>query len=321
MIHGFQQIQEFRFCFIAKNKYEKEKNLVFSIFLFQLSSYFFSRFFMFFSWHLLLHSFKDRPVLTSTLENMEVVISCKGIWKHLKLLFFHQVSKGRVQGSLDVSHTVMSINKKSNRIDLDAGDILYHIKVSMVIKLLLISCKQKSRVLSKLKDKILIFIFKAKSHDLFYIWVTKLQAHRLYKKNEMTHAHSGLLQMLSNTTQTGQAHRNGDVVTMKSLESTWTAPSLQGNKNDSHICCFWLFVSVFVVPEFGRSWKLSGRIGGLTVSQHRREHQGVGLAEAQPQSRHMRSRYCTHSQLEKTRPETKDQRSSTVTNHGCFHPL
>ncbi|PWA21467.1 hypothetical protein CCH79_00003333 [Gambusia affinis] len=89
------------------------------------------------------------------------------------------VSKGRVQGSLDVSHTVMSINKKSNRIDLDAGDILYHIK--------------------------------AKSHDLFYIWVTKLQAHRLYKKNEMTHAHSGLLQMLSNTTQTGQAHRNGDV--------------------------------------------------------------------------------------------------------------
>ncbi|XP_032430987.1 oxysterol-binding protein-related protein 7 isoform X1 [Xiphophorus hellerii] len=89
------------------------------------------------------------------------------------------VSKGRVQGSLDVSHAVMSINKKSNRIDLDAGDILYHIK--------------------------------AKSHDLFYIWVTKLQAHRLYKKNETTHVHSGLLQTLSNTTQTGQAHRNGDV--------------------------------------------------------------------------------------------------------------
>ncbi|XP_054899014.1 oxysterol-binding protein-related protein 7 isoform X2 [Poeciliopsis prolifica] len=89
------------------------------------------------------------------------------------------VSKGRVQGSLDVSHAVMSINKKSSRIDLDAGDILYHIK--------------------------------AKSHDLFYIWVMKLQAHRLYKKNEITHAHSGLLQTLSNTTQTGQAHRNGDV--------------------------------------------------------------------------------------------------------------
>uniref|UniRef100_A0A8C6NTV9 Oxysterol-binding protein n=1 Tax=Nothobranchius furzeri TaxID=105023 RepID=A0A8C6NTV9_NOTFU len=71
----------------------------------------------------------------------------------------HQdVSRGRVQGSLDVSLAVMSINKKSNRIDLDTGDILYHIK--------------------------------AKSHDLFYIWVTKLQAHRLYKKNETANAHS-----------------------------------------------------------------------------------------------------------------------------------
>ncbi|MEQ2240862.1 hypothetical protein ILYODFUR_019422, partial [Ilyodon furcidens] len=89
------------------------------------------------------------------------------------------VSRGRVQGSLDISLAVMSINKKSNRIDLDAGDILYHIK--------------------------------AKSHDLFYIWVTKLQAHRLYKKNETTHAHSGLLETLSNTTPAGQAHRNGDV--------------------------------------------------------------------------------------------------------------
>ncbi|MED6238702.1 hypothetical protein ATANTOWER_027932 [Ataeniobius toweri] len=89
------------------------------------------------------------------------------------------VSRGRVQGSLDISLAVMSINKKSNRIDLDAGDILYHIK--------------------------------AKSHDLFYIWVTKLQAHRLYKRNETTHAHSGLLETLSNTTPAGQAHRNGDV--------------------------------------------------------------------------------------------------------------
>ncbi|XP_015244562.1 PREDICTED: oxysterol-binding protein-related protein 7 [Cyprinodon variegatus] len=95
------------------------------------------------------------------------------------------VSKGRVQGSLDVSHAVMSINKKSNRIDLDAGDILYHIK--------------------------------AKSHDLFYIWVTKLQAHRLFKKNEPTHAHSGFLQALCNTTPTRQAHRNGDMVTCQSF--------------------------------------------------------------------------------------------------------
>lgn len=42
-----------------------------------------------------------------------------------------QVSRGRVQGSLDVGLAVMSINKKSNRIDLDAGDILYHMKVNV----------------------------------------------------------------------------------------------------------------------------------------------------------------------------------------------
>uniref|UniRef100_A0A4W6DYN7 Oxysterol-binding protein n=1 Tax=Lates calcarifer TaxID=8187 RepID=A0A4W6DYN7_LATCA len=75
------------------------------------------------------------------------------------------VSRGRVQGSLDVSLAVMSINKKSNRIDLDAGDILYHMK--------------------------------AKSHELFYIWVTKLQAHRLFKKNEAAHVHSGFIQTLA----------------------------------------------------------------------------------------------------------------------------
>ncbi|KAK7919390.1 hypothetical protein WMY93_010674 [Mugilogobius chulae] len=73
---------------------------------------------------------------------------------------------GRVQGSLDVSRAVMSINKKSNRIDLDTGDILYHVK--------------------------------AKNHELFYIWVTKLQAHRSYKKNEAAHSqvHNGFLQSL-----------------------------------------------------------------------------------------------------------------------------
>uniref|UniRef100_A0A8C6LYH9 Oxysterol-binding protein n=1 Tax=Nothobranchius furzeri TaxID=105023 RepID=A0A8C6LYH9_NOTFU len=92
----------------------------------------------------------------------------------------HQdVSRGRVQGSLDVSLAVMSINKKSNRIDLDTGDILYHIK--------------------------------AKSHDLFYIWVTKLQAHRLYKKNETANAHSSIIQILSHTASAGQAQKNGDL--------------------------------------------------------------------------------------------------------------
>uniref|UniRef100_A0A667X6D7 Oxysterol-binding protein n=1 Tax=Myripristis murdjan TaxID=586833 RepID=A0A667X6D7_9TELE len=73
----------------------------------------------------------------------------------------------------------MSINKKSNRIDLDAGDILYHMK--------------------------------AKSHDLFYIWVTKLQAHRMYKRSEAAHVHSGFLQALTHGNVAGPAQRNGDL--------------------------------------------------------------------------------------------------------------
>ncbi|XP_077407289.1 oxysterol-binding protein-related protein 7 isoform X2 [Vanacampus margaritifer] len=81
---------------------------------------------------------------------------------------------GRVQGSLDISSAVMSINKKSNRIDLDAGDILYHMK--------------------------------AKSNELFYIWVTKLQAHRSYKKSEAaaTAAAAGH----------GVVHNNGHLLTV-----------------------------------------------------------------------------------------------------------
>ncbi|XP_053270295.1 oxysterol-binding protein-related protein 7 [Pleuronectes platessa] len=93
------------------------------------------------------------------------------------------VSRGRVQGSLDVSHAVMSINKKSNRIDLDAGDILYHMK--------------------------------AKSHELFYIWATKLQAHRLFKKKEaaaQAQAHGGVLHTLCLSATAGGAQRNGDMV-------------------------------------------------------------------------------------------------------------
>ncbi|XP_069373401.1 oxysterol-binding protein-related protein 7 isoform X2 [Paralichthys olivaceus] len=90
------------------------------------------------------------------------------------------VSRGRVQGSLDVSLAVISINRKSNRIDLDAGDILYHMKT--------------------------------KSHELFYIWVTKLQAHRLFKKNEAAQVHSSFIHTLSHSAAAGQAQRNGDVV-------------------------------------------------------------------------------------------------------------
>ncbi|XP_074519240.1 oxysterol-binding protein-related protein 7 [Halichoeres trimaculatus] len=91
----------------------------------------------------------------------------------------HDISRGRVQGSLDLSLAVMSINKKSNRIDLDAGDIIYHMK--------------------------------AKSHDLFYIWVTKLQAHRQFKKNGAAHGHSGFLCSLSQGAAIGQSQTNGDL--------------------------------------------------------------------------------------------------------------
>lgn len=50
----------------------------------------------------------------------------RGVTKPL-LLF--QIQRGKLHGSLDVSLAVMSINKKSKRIDLDAGDNLYHLKV------------------------------------------------------------------------------------------------------------------------------------------------------------------------------------------------
>ncbi|XP_076007782.1 oxysterol-binding protein-related protein 7 [Genypterus blacodes] len=92
------------------------------------------------------------------------------------------VFKGRVQGSLNVGLAVMSVHKKSNRIDLDAGDILYHMK--------------------------------AKSHELFYIWVTKLQAHRTFKKSEAAQVHTGFLQTLPTrhlSPLAGLSQRNGDL--------------------------------------------------------------------------------------------------------------
>ncbi|KTF83831.1 hypothetical protein cypCar_00031716 [Cyprinus carpio] len=87
----------------------------------------------------------------------------KGILRYSKNQ--HDFSKGKMHGSLDVSLAVMSVNKKARRIDLDAGDILYHMK--------------------------------AKTPDLYYIWVTKLSAHRMYKKNKAAHVHNGFLQALS----------------------------------------------------------------------------------------------------------------------------
>ncbi|XP_026207371.1 oxysterol-binding protein-related protein 7 [Anabas testudineus] len=109
------------------------------------------------------------------------------------------VSRGRVQGSLDVSRAVMSINKKSNRIDLDAGDILYHMK--------------------------------AKSHELFYIWVTKLQAHRLFKRNEAAHPHSSLLQTLSHSTVAEHAQRNGELQSSAGLMDSATGSGVLPSAN------------------------------------------------------------------------------------------
>ncbi|KAK2836134.1 hypothetical protein Q7C36_014003 [Tachysurus vachellii] len=78
----------------------------------------------------------------------------------------HQdLMRGKNHGALDVSLAVMSVNKKSRRIDLDAGDNLLHLK--------------------------------AKSQEIFYIWMTKLTAHRVYKKNEALSLHHGVLQALS----------------------------------------------------------------------------------------------------------------------------
>ncbi|KAM3597784.1 uncharacterized protein V6R79_009200 [Siganus canaliculatus] len=87
----------------------------------------------------------------------------KGVLKYSKTQ--QDIQRGKLHGSLDVSLAVMSINKKCKRIDLDAGDNLYHLK--------------------------------AKSYDIFYIWLTKLCAHRVFKKNEAMTVHHGVLHALS----------------------------------------------------------------------------------------------------------------------------
>lgn len=53
---------------------------------------------------------------------------------------------------------------------------------------------------------------------MFYIWVTKLNAHRVFKKNEAAHVQNGFLQALSQGTSGMAAHRNGathDMVSFK----------------------------------------------------------------------------------------------------------
>uniref|UniRef100_A0A8C6UCA4 Oxysterol-binding protein n=1 Tax=Neogobius melanostomus TaxID=47308 RepID=A0A8C6UCA4_9GOBI len=87
----------------------------------------------------------------------------KGILKYSKTQ--PDMMRGKLHGSMDVSRAVMSINKKLQRIDLDAGDNIYHVK--------------------------------AKSNDIFYIWLTKLCAHRIFKKNEAMSVHKGVLQAMT----------------------------------------------------------------------------------------------------------------------------
>ncbi|CAL9693987.1 unnamed protein product [Knipowitschia caucasica] len=87
----------------------------------------------------------------------------KGVLKYSKTQ--QDILRGKLHGALDISLAVMSVNKKSKRIDLDAGDNIYHLK--------------------------------AKSNDVFYIWLTKLCAHRIFKKNEAMSVHRGVLHALS----------------------------------------------------------------------------------------------------------------------------
>ncbi|XP_010872929.4 oxysterol-binding protein-related protein 7 isoform X2 [Esox lucius] len=108
----------------------------------------------------------------------------KGILKYSKTK--QDIQRGRLHGTLDVSLAVMSINKKSKRIDLDGGEYLYHLKT--------------------------------KNNDLFYIWLTKLCAHRVFKKNEAMSIHHGVLNALSQGNSTtlpamaSLAQRNRDGV-------------------------------------------------------------------------------------------------------------
>ncbi|KAL2100597.1 hypothetical protein ACEWY4_002358 [Coilia grayii] len=114
----------------------------------------------------------------------------KGILRYSKS--HHDLSIGKIHGSLDVSLAVMSINKKSKRIDLDAGHSIYHMK--------------------------------AKSHDIFYIWLTKLSAHRMFKKKEAMTLHQGVLQALSVNssmlpTMASLAQRNRSMSCLPSLST------------------------------------------------------------------------------------------------------
>ncbi|XP_048101644.1 oxysterol-binding protein-related protein 7-like isoform X1 [Alosa alosa] len=108
----------------------------------------------------------------------------KGILRYSKT--HQEILRGKIHGSLEVSLAVMSINKKSKRIDLDAGHSIYHMK--------------------------------AKTQDMFYIWLTKLSAHRMYGKNEAMSAHQEVLKAFSS--------HSGTMSTMTSLSQRGRAMSI-----------------------------------------------------------------------------------------------
>lgn len=54
---------------------------------------------------------------------------CLFVHLYCYVISLYQIVKGKIHGSMDVSLAVMSINKKSKRIDLDAGHSIYHMKV------------------------------------------------------------------------------------------------------------------------------------------------------------------------------------------------
>ncbi|XP_041122644.1 oxysterol-binding protein-related protein 7-like isoform X1 [Polyodon spathula] len=86
-----------------------------------------------------------------------------GILKYAKTQ--QDISKGKLRGSIDVRLSVISINKKSKRIDLDAEDNLYHLK--------------------------------GKSQEAFSAWVSRLRAHRIFRKSDSARLQNGVYTVLS----------------------------------------------------------------------------------------------------------------------------
>ncbi|XP_038653155.1 oxysterol-binding protein-related protein 3 isoform X2 [Scyliorhinus canicula] len=75
----------------------------------------------------------------------------KGVMKYSKCQ--PDIEKGKLHGCIDVGLSVMSIKKKTKRIDLDTEEHIYHLKV--------------------------------KFQESFDDWVAKLRHHRLYRQNEI----------------------------------------------------------------------------------------------------------------------------------------